>query len=161
MIVRPLGRISEFVNPRASVLASGAFDPLHYGHVRYLRAAAEHARARDLPLVVAVAPDEFVARRHPLLQTIEERMEMIDALRWVDIVVPQEDEDIVKAMHQIRPLDVVKGTDWRERGLPQTELDALEQVGAGTVWVEISPVSSSDLLRNAFWQFADEWVGRT
>ncbi len=161
MIVTPLGRISEFVDPDAAVLVSGAFDPLHYGHIRYIRAAAEQARIHKLPLVAAVAPDEFVARRHPLLQQLEERMEMIDAVRWVDFVVPQETESLVPAIRHIRPLYVVKGTDWQQRGLPKDELETMEEIGATVVWVQVSPVSSSDLLRAAFWRFADEWAGRS
>ena len=160
MIVKPLGRISEFVNMGTAVLVSGAFDPLHYGHIRYIREAAEHAREHDLPLVAAVAPDEFVARRHPLLQKLDERMEMIDAVRWVDFVVPQETESLVPAIRHIRPLYVVEGTDWQQRGLPKDELETMEEIGATVVWVQVSPVSSSDLLRAAFWRFADEWAGR-
>jgi len=160
VIVKPLGRISEVVAPGTAVLVSGAFDPLHYGHIRYIQAAAAHAQERRLPLVAAVAPDEFVAKRHPLLQQLDERMEMIDAIRGVTYVVPQEHESLAPALRCIRPLYVVKGTDWQARGLPNEELEAIEEVGAQVVWVPVSPVSSSDLLRTAFWRFADEWVGR-
>src|SRR5438552_3670091 len=51
MIIRALPGVREFVQPRAAVLASGAFDPLHYGHIRYIQAAAEQARAENPPLV--------------------------------------------------------------------------------------------------------------
>src|SRR5574341_328568 len=89
IIIRAFPEVREFLQPRASVLASGAFDPLHYGHVRYIQAAADNARARKLPLVVAVAPDEYVKRRHPLLQPLEGRMEMLDALRLGRLRRPQ------------------------------------------------------------------------
>lgn len=161
MIVNALRGIREFCQPRASVLASGAFDPLHYGHIRYIRAAGEHAKMDGLPLVVAVAPDEYVKRRHPLLQPLERRMEMLDALRWVDFVVPQESESLARAIREISPLYVVKGTDWKTHGLPQDEVDTIEEVGAKLTWVDVSPISSSELLHAAFWRFADEWVGRT
>lgn len=162
MIVKSLSAVHEVIQPGASVLVSGAFDPLHYGHVRYLRAAAQHADAHQLPLVVAVAPDEYVRRRHPLLQRLEERMEMIDALRGVAFVLPQESEQLAETIRRVRPRYVVKGTDWKTHGLPADEVAAIEEVGAELVWTEISPdVSSSDLLHAAFWRFADEWVGRT
>lgn len=161
MIVNALRGISEFCPPRAAVLVSGAFDPLHYGHIRYIRAAGEQAKKRDLPLVVAVAPDEYVKRRHPLLQPLERRMEMLDALRWVDLVVPQESESLAGAIRTISPVSVVKGTDWKTHGLPKDELEAIEEVGAALTWVDVSPISSSELLHAAFWRFADEWVGRT
>lgn len=161
MIIKSLAAIGEFLQPSTAVLASGAFDPLHYGHVRYIRAAAEHAAAHGLPLVVALAPDEYVQHRHPLLQRLEERLEMMDALRWVSFVVPQESASLVRTIRELRPRYVVKGADWKAHGLPGDEVAAIEEVGAGIVWVEVSPVSSSDLLHAAFWRFADEWVGRT
>ncbi|HTE04536.1 MAG TPA: adenylyltransferase/cytidyltransferase family protein [bacterium] len=161
MIIRALPGVREFVQPRVAVLASGAFDPLHYGHIRYIQAAAEQARAENLPLVVAVAPDDYVKRRHPLVQPLEGRMEMVDALRWVDFVVPQGSESLARAIREIRPIYVVKGTDWKVHGLPKDEVEAVEEVGATISWVDVSPVSSSELLHAAFWRFADEWVGRT
>ncbi len=161
MIIRALPSVGEFIEQRVAVLASGAFDPLHYGHIRYIRAAGEHARASNLPLVVAVAPDEYVKRRHPLLQPLEGRMEMLDALRGVDFVVPQGSESLARAIREICPIYVIKGTDWKAHGLPKDEVEAIEGVGAEITWVDVSPVSSSELLQAAFWRFADEWVGRT
>ena len=162
VILKTLGGVRDVVKAGAAVLVSGAFDPLHYGHIRYLRAAAQHAGTHGMPLVVAVAPDEYVRRRHPLLQRVEERMEMIDAIQGVAFVVPQESESLAEAIRRIHPRYVVKGTDWRTHGLPEAELAAVKEVGAELVWTEISPdVSSSDLLHAAFWRFADEWVGRT
>ena len=162
MIIKSLTVVHEFLPPGTAVLASGAFDPLHYGHVRYIRAAANLAGAHGLPLVVALAPDEYIQRRHPLLQRLDERLEMIDALRGVSFVVPQESESLAPTIRWIRPRHVVKGTDWRTHGLPADELAAIHEVGAEIAWTEISPnVSSSQLLHTAFWRFADEWVGRT
>ncbi len=159
MIIESLQRGNEFFQPRVAVLASGAFDPLHYGHIRYIRAAAEHARTHGLPLVVAVAPDEYVKRRHPLLQPLEGRMEVLDALRWVDFVLPQGSESLAPAIRAISPVSVIKGTDWMAHGLPQEENQAIEEIGAKITRVGVSPVSSSELLQTAFWRFADEWVG--
>src|SRR2546425_12792668 len=104
MIIKALPAVREFIQPGAAVLASGAFDPLHYGHIRYIRAAAEHARTFNLPLVVAVAPDEYVKRRHPLLQPREGRMEMLDALQGVDFVVPPGRESLAPAIRAISPV---------------------------------------------------------
>ena len=162
MIIKSLGGAREVVQPGQAVLVSGAFDPLHYGHIRYLRAAAQHADDHRLPLVVALAPDEYVQRRHPLLQRLEERLEMIDAIRGVAFVIPQESESLAETIRRVRPRYVVKGTDWKTHGLPHDEVAAMDEVGAELIWTEISPdVSSSDLLHAAFWRFADEWVGRT
>lgn len=160
MIVRPLSQARKYIPRGSGVLISGAFDPLHYGHIRYIEQAAGYSGGYNRPLVVAVAPDSYIARRHPLLQPLADRMEMVAALAHVDFVVPQEEETLVKAIREIAPRFLVKGEDWREKGLPQVELEAVEEVGTQLVWVPVNPVSSSDLLRSAFWRFADEWAGR-
>lgn len=162
MIIKSVSLVHEFLSPGTAVLASGAFDPLHYGHVRYIRAAADLAVAHELPLVVAIAPDDYVQRRHPLLQRLEERMEMMDAISGISFVIPQESQSLAKTILQVRPRYLVKGTDWKVQGLPGDEVAAIQEAGAEIVWTEISPdVSSSALLHTAFWRFADEWVGRT
>src|SRR3989442_4416237 len=130
MIIKALPAVREFIQPGHAVLASGAFAPLHYGHIRYIRAAAEHARTSNLPLVVAVAPDEYVKRRHPLLQPLEGRMEMLDALRGVDFVVTQGSESLTMAIREICPVYVIKGTDWKAHGLPKDEGKATKELGA-------------------------------
>lgn len=160
MIVRLLSQARQYIRPGSAVLVSGGFDPLHYGHIRYIEQAAGYSGGGNRPLVVAVAPDSYIARRHPLLQPLAERMEMIDALAHIDFVVPQEEETLAQAIREIAPCYLVKGEDWREKGLPQAELEAVEKVGTQLVWVPINPVSSSDLLRSAFWRFADEWAAR-
>lgn len=66
--------------------ASGAFDLLHVGHVRYLRAAAERCRE----LVVGIPTDDIVARskgRRPLVPQAE-RLEVVAALGCVARAVP-------------------------------------------------------------------------
>lgn len=160
MILKSLTQARQYIPAWSAVLISGGFDPLHYGHIRYIEQAAGYIAGRNRPLVVAVAPDSFIARRRPLLQPLAERMEMINALAHVDFVVPQEEDTLARAIKEIAPCALVKGEDWREKGLPQAELEAVEQAGTELVWVPVHPVSSSDLLRSAFWRFSDEWAAR-
>lgn len=149
-------------HPHTAILVSGGFDPLHYGHVRFFRNAQSIARGRwggDLAVVVAVAPDEYVQRKHPLLQTLEHRMEMIDGIRYVDAVVSQDEGTAATAIRAVRPLIFLKGDDWKARGLPKVELEACEEVGARVEYVAVQPISSSEMLRDYFWGLADQ-MGR-
>ncbi|MCX4362010.1 MAG: adenylyltransferase/cytidyltransferase family protein [Clostridia bacterium] len=69
------------------VLTVGVFDYFHYGHLKLLE------RAKDCGdyLIVAVQRDEEIHKNKPdatLLYSLEQRMEIIKAIRYVDEVVP-------------------------------------------------------------------------
>jgi len=72
------------------VLANGAFDLFHVGHLRYLRGAKELG---DI-LVVAVNDDESVralkGNNRPVVP-LEDRMTIVAAMEPVDYVVPSPD----------------------------------------------------------------------
>ncbi len=146
---------------RRAVLITGGFDPLHYGHIRYLKAAIGRAKEHGLQLVVVgVAPDAYIARKHPLFQVLAERMEMMDAVAGVDFVLPQDEESAALVIRAVRPAVFLKGDDWLKRGLPQAELDAVAEVGGTVGYVPVHDVSSSDRLREFAWRFMDEMAGR-
>ena len=125
----------------------GGFDMLHIGHLNILTSAA----ARCDRLVVGVATDDSLERmkgRPPIVPQAE-RMALVSALRMVDAVVPDLDQDKRLAWER-SPFDILfKGTDWKgtEKG------DALEaqimEVGARVVYLPGStrgprrPTSSS------------------
>ena len=69
------------------ILTYGTFDLLHYGHIRLL----QRAKALGDYLIVALSTDEFNALKgkksyHPY----KERKEMLEAIRYVDLVIPEE-----------------------------------------------------------------------
>lgn len=93
------------------VLTYGTYDLLHYGHVRLLK------RAADLGdfLVVALSTDEFNALKDKeSFYSYEIRKEMLEAVKYVDLVIPertweQKREDVIANQIDI----VVMGDDWR------------------------------------------------
>ena len=70
------------------VITYGTFDLLHYGHINLLR------RARELGdyLVVALSTDEFNwnQKQKKCYFPYEERKRMLEAIRYVDLVIPEE-----------------------------------------------------------------------
>ena len=69
------------------VLTFGVFDYFHYGHLKLL----ERAKALGDYLIVAVQRDEEIHKNKPdanVLYTLEQRMEILRAIRCVDEVVP-------------------------------------------------------------------------
>lgn len=104
------------------VLANGCFDLLHVGHVRYLEAA----RARGDLLVVALNTDESVrALKGPArpLTPLEERAELVAALRCVDFVTWFAERDLEATLRALRPAVHAKGTDYTAHNVPEAAVD--------------------------------------
>ncbi|MCX6651007.1 MAG: FAD synthase [Methanomassiliicoccales archaeon] len=90
------------------VMASGVFDILHPGHLRYLQ------EAKDLgdELVVVVATDATVRRRkHEPITPDKMRLELISALKMVDQAVLGSDGDMFSVVERIRPDIIALGYD--------------------------------------------------
>ena len=92
------------------ILTYGTFDLLHYGHIRILK------RAKELGdyLVVAISTDEFNAiKGKKAYYDYETRKKMLEAIRYVDLVIPEETwEQKVKDVQDYNIDVVVMGDDW-------------------------------------------------
>jgi rfaE bifunctional protein nucleotidyltransferase chain/domain len=102
------------------VLANGAFDLLHVGHLRYLEGAKELGDV----LVVAVNSDESVRAAkgagRPIIPEAE-RVELVLALRCVDYVVMFAEPDVRGVIRALKPDVHAKGTDYSEGSVPERE----------------------------------------
>jgi FAD synthetase len=101
------------------VMASGVFDILHPGHLRYLQ------EAKDLgdELVVVVASDATVRRRkHEPITPDRMRLELISALKMVDKAYLGSDGDMFGVVERIRPDIIALGydQDFDERKIEET-----------------------------------------
>lgn len=68
------------------VLTYGTFALLHYGHVRLLQRASQLGDY----LIVALSTDEFNAvKGKKSFYPYETRKEMLEAIRYVDLVIPE------------------------------------------------------------------------
>nr|WP_315244299.1 adenylyltransferase/cytidyltransferase family protein [uncultured Albidiferax sp.] len=89
--------------------ASGVFDLFHIGHVNLLR----NARAMCDKLIVGVSIDSLVAYKNKkAVIPYEERVEIVRACRYVDLVVPQETMDKVDAYKRYKFDLMFVGDDW-------------------------------------------------
>jgi len=98
---------------RRIVLASGTFDLLHLGHIRYLE-EAKKAGGRNVELVVIVARDSTVEKRKGFKPVMSEnqRRALVEALKVVDeAVLGYEDFDIGKVIEKIKPDVIAVGHD--------------------------------------------------
>ncbi|MBQ9942615.1 MAG: glycerol-3-phosphate cytidylyltransferase [Christensenellaceae bacterium] len=92
------------------VLTYGTFDMLHEGHVNLLR----RAKALGDYLVVAVSTDEFNATKGKKAYfPYEKRKLIVEAIRYVDLVIPEENwEQKVSDIKEYHIDTVVMGSDW-------------------------------------------------
>lgn len=93
------------------VITYGTFDLLHYGHIRLL----ERAKKLGDYLIVGVSTDEFneFSKHKEAYNTYEERKYILEAIKYVDEVIPEKDwnqkiDDVKKYGIDI----FVMGDDW-------------------------------------------------
>ena len=94
------------------VITYGTFDLLHYGHINLLR----RARALGDYLVVATSTDEFNKnmKNKICVQSYEERKSILESLRFVDLVIPEENWE--QKIHDIKLYEIdifCMGNDWQ------------------------------------------------
>ena len=93
------------------VLTYGTFDLLHYGHIRLLK------RAKELGdyLIVALSTDEFnQLKNKKAYHNYETRKKMLEAIRYVDLVIPEENwNQKINDVKEYHVDMVVMGSDWK------------------------------------------------
>lgn len=94
------------------VITYGTFDLLHAGHINLLR------RAKELGdyLIVVVSTDEFNwnEKQKKCYFSYEERKKLVEAVRYVDLVIPEESWDQKISDVQEYHVDTfVMGDDWK------------------------------------------------
>lgn len=92
------------------ILTYGTFDLLHYGHIRILKRAKEMGDY----LVVALSTDEFNAiKGKKAYHSYETRKKMLEAIRYVDLVIPENEwEQKLQDVKDYKIDVVVMGDDW-------------------------------------------------
>ena len=94
------------------VITYGTFDLLHYGHINLLR----RAKALGDYLIVGLSTDQFnwQEKQKKSYCTYEERKAMLEAIRYVDLVIPEENWDQKKTDVEKYHADIfVIGDDWK------------------------------------------------
>lgn len=93
------------------VITYGTFDLLHYGHINLL----QRAKAQGDYLIVALSTDEFNwnCKQKKCYFSYEDRKKMLEAIRYVDLVIPEENWDQkVTDVKEFRIDTFVMGDDW-------------------------------------------------
>ena len=124
------------------VITYGTFDLLHYGHINLLR----RAKALGDYLVVALSTDEFNwnMKNKKCYFSYEQRKELLEAIRYVDLVIPEENwEQKVSDAKEYHIDTFVIGDDWTGK------FDFLKDEGVEVVYLPRTPeISSTQIKKN-------------
>lgn len=122
------------------VITYGTFDLLHYGHINLLR----RAKALGDYLIVALSTDEFnrELKSKPNYFDYQTRELMLDAIRYVDLVIPEQNwEQKIDDIKLYKVDTFVMGNDWAGK------FDYLREY-CEVIYLDKTPEISSTSIRN-------------
>ena len=124
---------------------TGVYDLFHVGHLNIIRRAKEQCEF----LIVGVSTDELVRRdknKSPVIP-FEERIRIVEAIRYVDQVVPQYDKDKFAAWEKYHFDAMFVGSDWQGSPTWQGFEAQFSPVGVDIVYLPHTDGISSTILK--------------
>jgi choline-phosphate cytidylyltransferase/glycerol-3-phosphate cytidylyltransferase len=124
------------------VYTSGTFDMLHYNHLKMI----EYARSLGDILIIGVNTDELVLsyKSQPIIP-FEERILLVKALKYPDIVIPQHSLDHRDKVKKLNFDVFVVGDDWAGK------FDYLKEQGVSVVYFPYGQgINSSSLKQKIY-----------
>jgi len=121
------------------IITYGTFDLLHYGHINLL----QRAKALGDYLVVALSTENFNknSKNKVCYFSYEKRKQMLQAIRYVDLVIPEENWEQKREDVKLYKIDVfVMGDDW------QGKFDFLKDL-CEVVYLERTPEISTTQIK--------------
>ena len=110
-----------------TILVSGAFNPLHFGHLLLFKAASKYGK-----VIVALNSDEWIIQNKGyLLFNFETRKSLLEECEYVSKVIPFDDSDgdAVYALFEVKPTYFGNGGSATSLSLPKEELQVCEYLG--------------------------------
>lgn len=122
-----------------------AADTIHPGHLNIIKISSELGR-----VMVGLFTDEAIASYKKLpVMNYEQRKAVIESIKGVDVVVPQESRDYEPNLRKYKPAFMVHGTDWKEGPLSEVRkraIDIMDEWGGKIIEPEYTRgISSSSI----------------
>lgn len=124
---------------------TGVFDMFHIGHLNILKKAKEQCEY----LIVGVSTDENVIsykHKKPVIP-FEQRIAIVEAIKYVDEVVPQENMDKFDAWKRLHFDAIFHGNDWKGSQMYDDLEKQLSAVGCDMVFLPHTEGISSTMLK--------------
>ena len=115
---------------KKTVAVSGGFDPIHVGHVRMIREAAEHG-----DVIVIANSDEWLLRKKGyVFMPWKERAEIIQSIKGVTAVFQADDDDdtVTESLLRLKPDIFANGGDRKQQNTP--EMKVCDDIGIEMLW---------------------------
>ena len=138
----------EEKNKKPTVIVSGGFDPVHAGHIRMIRDAANFGDV----IVIANSDDWLFRKKGFVFMSFDQRAEILNAIKGVILVDSVDDTDgtVCEAIRRHNPTYFANGGDRGRTNTP--EVDVCSKMGIKLLWGvggDKKLASSSDLVKNS------------
>ncbi len=120
---------------------TGVYDMFHIGHLNIIKRAKEQCEY----LIVGVSTDDVVEEyknKRPIIP-FEERCAIVEAIKYVDKVVPQETMDKLVAWEKLKFDVLFHGSDWKGSDLYSEYEKKFKSVGVDVVFLPHTEGTSS------------------
>lgn len=108
-------------NDKVKIAVSGYFDPIHVGHLEYLKMAKSLG---DILVVIVNNNHQCILKKGKFFMDENDRLEIVKAIKYVDEVVLSVDQDktVCKSLELIRPNIFANGGDRSTDEVPETSV---------------------------------------
>ncbi len=133
---------------------TGVFDLFHIGHLNILKKAKEQCDY----LIVGVSTDEVVQgykKKTPIIP-FEERIAIVEAVKYVDEVVPQKSMDKFEAWEKLKFDAIFHGDDWKGSKMYEEIEKKFSAVGVEMVYFPYTKGTSSTILGDVLTRVLNE-----
>ena len=134
------------MSENVTVMVSGGFDPVHAGHIRMIRDAAQYGDV----IIIANSDDWLYRKKGFVFMEWERRVEILNAIKGVILVDSVDDSDgtVCEAIRRLKPTFFANGGDRGRSNTP--EQTVCEELDIQLLWGiggEEKLDSSSELAR--------------
>lgn len=124
---------------------TGIFDLFHKGHVNFLKAAKSFC---DI-LIVGATTDELSEqekKQTPIIN-LEDRIAVLSACKYVDLAIPHNNSDKIRAWNKIKFDVLIIGDDWYDSESYNMFEKQLKEKGVKVIYVPYTKGVSVTILR--------------
>lgn len=135
------------ISDKPTIMVSGGFDPVHAGHIRMIRAAAEYGNV----IVVANSDKWLHEKKGFVFMDFQQRSEILNSIKGVILVSAVDDSDgtVCEAIKRLKPTYFANGGDRGKHNTP--EQNVCDDLGIKMLWSiggDEKVAASSELVNN-------------